>query len=358
MTRRIAVQTRVPYEVVVGRGALDGLADALAASSAVAIVSDEHVLRAQGARLVAVATAPRLALAPGEVSKSFATLELVLDFLLEAGLDRRSRLVAFGGGVVGDVAGLAAALFQRGIPFVQAPTTLLAQVDSSVGGKTAVNLRAGKNLAGAFHQPCAVLADTTTLATLPEVELASGLGEVLKTALVGDAPLLDELEAAPEALLARDPDRLEEVVARCISVKARIVAADEEERDVRKFLNLGHTFGHALEQVAGPGTIPHGVAVAVGLVLALEASARAGLLGAAELPARTARLCARLGLPATLAELRTRHRLALAPGELVHAMRHDKKGAAGQPRFVLLRAAGEPVHGIELDERLLATLLA
>lgn len=358
MTRRIAVRTRVPYEVVVGRGALGGLAAALEGSSALAIVSDENVLRAQGARLAALGRVPRLALAPGEGSKSFAALECVLDFLLEAGLDRRSRLVAFGGGVVGDVAGLAAALFQRGIEFVQAPTSLLAQVDSSVGGKTAVNLRAGKNLAGVFHQPRAVLADTETLATLPEGELASGLGEVLKTALVGDAGLLDELEAAPAALRARDADRLEEVVARCIAVKARIVAADEEERDVRKFLNLGHTFGHALELAAGPGTIPHGVAVAVGLGLALEASARAGLLTAPELPARVARLGALLGLPATLGELRARHGLALGSDELVHAMRHDKKGAAGRPRFVLLRAAGDPVHGVELDERLLATLLA
>jgi len=358
VTRRIAVATRVPYEVVVGRGALGGLAQALAGSSATALVSDEHVLAAQGARLAALSATPRLALAPGEGSKSFATLERVLDFLLAAGLDRRSRLVAFGGGVVGDVAGLAAALFQRGIEFVQAPTSLLAQVDSSVGGKTAVNLRAGKNLAGVFHQPCAVLADTETLATLPAVELASGLGEVLKTALVGDAGLLDELEAAPEAVLARDADRLEELVARCVTVKARLVAADEEERDVRKFLNLGHTFGHALEQAAGPGTIPHGVAVAVGLGLALEASARSGLLGDPALPARVAQLGTRLGLPASLGELRARHGLALAAEELVQAMRHDKKGAAGRPRFVLLRAAGDPVHGVELDERLLATLLA
>jgi len=358
VTRQIAVRTRTPYEVVVGRGALGGLAQALAQGSATAIVSDEHVLAAQGARLAVLGGAPRLALAPGEGSKSFTALERVLDFLLEAGLDRRSRLLAFGGGVVGDVAGLAAALFQRGIEFVQAPTSLLAQVDSSVGGKTAVNLRAGKNLAGVFHQPCAVLADTETLATLPAAELASGLGEVLKTALVGDPELLGELEAAPEAVLARDADRLEEIVARCVTVKARIVAADEEERDVRKFLNLGHTFGHALELAAGPGTIPHGVAVAVGLGLALEASARTGLLSERELPARLTRLCARLGLPRSLDELRARHGLALPAGELVHAMRHDKKGAAGRPRFVLLRGAGDPVHGIELDERLLTTLLA
>ncbi|MEQ1893595.1 MAG: 3-dehydroquinate synthase family protein, partial [Planctomycetota bacterium] len=337
MTQRIAVATRVPYEVVVGRGALGELGSALAGSSAVAVLSDENVLRAQGGRLGTLAGAPRLALAPGEGSKSFATLERVLDFLLAAGLDRGSKLVAFGGGVVGDVGGLAAALFQRGIGVVQAPTSLLAQVDSSVGGKTAVNLAAGKNLAGVFHQPSAVLADTDTLATLPDEELAAGLGEVVKTALVGDPALLELLERSSEALRARDGELLGEVVARCVTVKARIVSVDEDEtQGVRKFLNLGHTFGHGIEQAAGPGTIPHGVAVAVGLVLALEASRRLGRLQDPALLERIPRLLTLLGLPASLAELRTRYRQALAPAALVAGMRHDKKGAAGTPRFVLV----------------------
>ena len=357
MTRRIAVATRVPYEVVVGRGVLGELGTALAGSSAVAVVSDENVVRALGQRLGALAGAPLLALAPGESSKSFATLERVLDFLLAAGLDRQSKLVAFGGGVVGDVGGLAAALFQRGIGFVQAPTSLLAQVDSSVGGKTAVNLAAGKNLAGVFHQPCAVLADTETLATLPEAELASGLGEVVKTALIGDAGLLELLEREAADLRARDAELLGEIVARCVAVKARIVAADEEERDVRKLLNLGHTFGHGIEQAAGPGTIPHGVAVAVGVVLALEASARSGVLEERALLESVPRLLALLGLPCSLAELRRRHRRAMGPDELLAGMRHDKKGAAGKPRFVLVRGAGRLVHGAELDEALLRTLL-
>jgi 3-dehydroquinate synthase len=358
VTRRIAVATRVPYEVVVGRGVLGELGAALAGSSAVAVLSDENVVRAQRQRLGALASAPLLALAPGEGSKSFATLERVLDFLLAAGLDRQSKLVAFGGGVVGDVGGLAAALFQRGIPLVQAPTSLLAQVDSSVGGKTAVNLAAGKNLAGVFHQPCAVLADTETLATLPEAELASGLGEIVKTALIGDAGLLELLAREAPAVLARDAELLGEIVARCVAVKARIVAADEEERGERKLLNLGHTFGHGIEQAAGPGTIPHGVAVAVGLVLALEASARAGLLEERGLLASIPRLLAVLGLPSSLAELRRRSGKSLDPGELLAGMRHDKKGAAGRPRFVLVRRAERLEHGHELDPALLTALLA
>lgn len=355
--RRIAVATRAPYEVLVGRGVLDGLAGVLGAAP-VAVVSDENVVRAQRARLGAVGVAPLLALTPGEGSKSFAALERVLDFLLEAGLDRQSRLVAFGGGVVGDVGGMAAALFQRGIPFVQAPTSLLAQVDSSVGGKTAVNLRAGKNLAGVFHQPCAVLADTDTLATLPEAELASGLGEVVKTALIGDVGLLGLLEREAAGVRARDAELLGEIVARCVAVKARIVAADEEERGERKLLNLGHTFGHGIEQAAGPGAIPHGVAVAVGLVLALEASARVGLLEERGVLERVPRLLAALGLPDSLAELRRRSGRSLGASELLAGMRHDKKGSAGKPRFVLARRAEHLEHGHELEPAVLATLLA
>ena len=273
--------------------------------------------------------------------------------LVGAGLDRRSTLVAFGGGVVGDLGGLAAALFMRGIPYVQCPTTLLAQVDSSVGGKTAVNLAAGKNLAGAFHQPSRVLADTELLATLPDEELRSGLGEAVKSALIGDGELLALLEREATAILARDAELLGQVVARCVRVKAAIVARDEEERGERKLLNLGHTFAHAIEQAAGFGRIPHGVAVGVGLVLALRASERAGVLEERDLTARVTELLTALSMPHDLAGLRARHGVRLTTDELLAGMRHDKKGRAGHPALVLPRK----LEKAEIDQRVETALL-
>lgn len=355
--KRIQVATAQPYPVVVGAGVLEGLERGLPTGPA-AVLTDANVERLHAARLGACAKLPRLVLAPGEASKSFATLELVLDFLLASGLDRSSSLIVFGGGVVGDLGGLAAALFMRGIGLVQCPTTLLAQVDSSIGGKTAVNLRAGKNLAGAFHQPRLVLADTETLATLPDEELRSGLGEVVKSALLGTGKLLERLERESGALLARDAGLLAEVVAHCVELKAGIVARDEHERHERKLLNFGHTFAHAIERAAGFGRIPHGIAVGVGLVLALRASERAGLLAEPELPARVARLLGLLGMPADLAALRARPGVRLAPDELLAGMRHDKKGRAARPAFVLARGLGELALDQELDERTLVELLA
>jgi 3-dehydroquinate synthase len=355
--KRIQVATRQPYQVVVGAGVLSELERALPGGPA-AVVTDANVERLQAARLGGCAGLPRLALPPGEDSKTFAALERVLDFLLASGLDRRATLIAFGGGVVGDLGGLAAALFMRGIDCVQCPTTLLAQVDSALGGKTAVNLRAGKNLAGVFHQPRLVLADTETLATLPDEELRSGLGEVVKYALLGEGELLGLLEHESRLLLARDAALLSEVVAHCVRHKAALVARDEHERHERKLLNLGHTFAHALERAAGFGRIPHGLAVGVGLVLALRASERAGLLEDRELPLRIARLLGLLGLPADLAALRARHGVRLAPGELRAAMRHDKKGRAERPAFVLVRRLGKLALDQELDARALGELLA
>jgi shikimate kinase/3-dehydroquinate synthase len=355
---RIAVAGGRPYEVVVGPGALGALEQALSRTVPAAVLTDANVERLHAARLGRAAERPRLAVPPGDGSKSFPMLERVLDFLVASGLDRRSTLVAFGGGMVGDLGGLAAALFMRGIACVQCPTTLLAQVDSSVGGKTAVNLAAGKNLAGAFHPPRLVLADTELLATLPEAELGSGLGEVVKTALIAGGALLERLERDAAAVRARDPAALAELVEACVAFKASIVARDEEERrGSRALLNLGHTFGHGLEQAAGPGTIPHGVAVAVGLVLALEASAHSGLLEQPELVTRVRALLTRLGLPASLGELRARSGRRLAPAEVVAGMRHDKKGSAGRPAFVLVRGEGRLVSGLELEDSLLAELL-
>jgi 3-dehydroquinate synthase len=355
---RIAVAGSAPYEVVVGPGVLAELAGMLPEGRTAAVLTDTNVERLHGARLGPVERLPRLAVAPGEAAKRFATLERVLDFMVEAGLERGSTLVALGGGVVGDLGGLAAALFMRGIRCVACPTTLLAQVDASVGGKTAVNLGAGKNLAGVFHPPAAVLADTETLATLDDAELRAGLGEVVKSALVGDGELLAWLADAAAALLARDPGVLAEVVARCVRVKAAICARDEREHGERKHLNLGHTFAHAIEHAAGFGRIPHGVAVATGVVLALRASALAGLLERRELVEEVERLLARLALPASLAELRAAYGVRLAPEELAAGMRHDKKGRAGHPAFVLVRAPGRLAADRALAPDQLAALLA
>ncbi len=354
---RIRVGTAAPYDVVVGRGALAQAEGLVSGSRACAVLSDQNVAPLHAPRLGRLARALH-AVPPGEGSKSFAVLERVLDFLVEAGLDRSSVLVALGGGVVGDLGGLAAALFMRGIECLQCPTSLLAQVDSALGGKTAVNLEGGKNLAGTFHQPSGVLADTETLATLPDEEFRSGLGEVLKSALIGDGELLGILEGHALELWRREADLLTDVVARCVRVKAAIVARDEREKGERAVLNLGHTFAHAIERAAGYGRIPHGVAVGVGLVLALSASGQTGILEDPELPRRARRIARYLGLVPDLSALRERYGVALTAEEVLQGMRHDKKGRAGQPGFVLIRSAGSIALGQALEERLLRRLLA
>jgi len=354
---RVSIDTATPYEVVVGPGALAEL-PALLGAARCAVLSDRRVAELHGERLGPLAAGPLLAVEPGEASKSFAVLERVLDFLIAADLDRSSVVVAFGGGVVGDLGGLAASLFMRGIDVVQCPTTLLAQCDAAVGGKTAVNLAGGKNLAGTFHQPRVVLADTDPLATLDAAELRSGLGEVVKTALVGDPELLDLLEQEAERLLGRDADLLAEVVTRCVRVKGAVVAADEREGGERKQLNLGHTFGHAIERVAGFGTIPHGEAVATGLVLAARVAAADGVLADRDLPERLERVLAGLGLAPGLPELRARHGIPLDADELLAAMRHDKKGTAARPLLVLPTAPGRLVVDRGLAEATLRAALA
>ena len=347
----IRVDTEPAYTVQVGPGLLADVAASVASHSRTAVLADERALELHGARLAGLDDAPCLVLPRGEAAKSLAQLERALEFLARSELDRRSAVVAFGGGASGDLAGLAAALFKRGIDVVQVPTTLLAQVDASVGGKTAVNLSAGKNLAGCVHQPIAVLADTTTLATLPEEEWRSGLGEVVKTALVGGERELALVEHSRAALLARDAAATAQVVAACVRVKAGIVAADPLERGPRRALNLGHTFAHAIEHAAGFGRIPHGVAVAVGLGLALEASRRAAVLEDEGLPARVAALLAGLGHPAGLDELRAPG-CELAPAALLAGLRQDKKGAVGKPELVLLAGVGEVRVGVRVEEGL------
>jgi len=307
-----------------------------AAGRKVVVVTDRHVADTQKERLAAMfgATPVRLA-PPGESSKSVPEFGRVLDFLAAEGLDRGGVLFALGGGVVGDLGGFAAASYLRGIDYYQVPTTLLAMVDSSVGGKTGINLRAGKNLAGAFHQPRGVFIATDFLRTLSEREFAAGAAEVIKYGLLGDAGLLAELESARLSAARAD---LPAIIRRCCAIKARIVEADEREEAKeggRALLNLGHTFGHAIEQASGYNTYLHGEAVAIGLSAAARLSRQLGHLGEAEV-ARVEALLAAQALP-------TRLRLPLQLPTLLAAMGRDKKVRAGAARFIILESLGSAV---------------
>ena len=269
----------------------------------------------------------------GEQHKTFENAGRVLDALARLGANRDATLIALGGGVIGDLGGFAAACWMRGIDFVQMPTTLLAMVDSSVGGKTGVNLAAGKNLVGAFHQPRAVVIDTSTLATLPEREFLAGLAEVVKYGAIGDAAFFAWLETHADALLVRDATALEAAIASSCRHKAGVVARDERELGERALLNFGHTFGHALEVEAGYGEILHGEAVAIGMLLAARLSSRLGLAAAADAE-RLQALLQRLKLP-------TRIPPGLQPRRLLERMRLDKKSVSGQLRLVLWRGIGQ-----------------
>jgi 3-dehydroquinate synthase len=358
MADSIRVDTEPPYEVRIGRGILGEVAPVVASHTSAVLITDSRVAELHREALQGMDEIATCALEPGEQTKSLACLERVLSFMAREGLDRASCVITLGGGVVGDLGGLAAALYMRGITFYACPTSLLAQVDASIGGKTAVNLPEGKNLAGAFHQPRGVWADTDVLATLEEEEWCSGLGEMLKTALVGGERTLAALEEGAQALRARDGESLETLIASCITIKARVVAADPDELDGRRVLNLGHSFGHAIERVAGFGKIPHGIAVAAGLALALDCSRRSGVLDDPGLFERTARLAERLGLPQSLRALREQTGLALDAGQLAESMQLDKKGRQGAVRLVLVRAPGKLIPGVEADPGLLAEVLA
>jgi 3-dehydroquinate synthase len=285
----------------------------------------------------------------GEQAKTWQTLDRVIDALLAARLGRDSLLIALGGGVVGDLAGFAAAVYQRGIPFLQVPTTLLAQVDSSIGGKTAVNHARGKNMVGAFHQPVAVIADVASLDTLPERELRAGLAEVFKHGFILDPAFVDWLEENVEKLLARERAALEYAVLRSCELKAQVVAADERESGSRAILNFGHTFGHAIEAGAGYGSWLHGEAVAAGMAMAAELSVRAGTLARGEAE-RILALLRRAGLPVQGPRLALERYLEL--------MQIDKKSAAGQLRFVLLERLGRATVRGGLEERLVRESVA
>ena len=326
------------YPIHIGSGLLEGSAHlvGLPTNAACVIVTNETVgpLYAEQLRRYLAggyAKVDIVVLPDGEAHKDWPTLQRIFDGLLAAHADRTTTVVALGGGVVGDLAGFAAACFMRGIDYVQVPTTLLAQVDSSVGGKTAINHPLGKNLIGAFHQPSAVLIDVATLRTLPQRELIAGLGEVIKYGAVADAGFLDWIEANLPALLARDEAALVEAITRSCRIKADVVGADERESGVRAILNFGHTFAHAIETGTGYGTWLHGEAVGCGMVLAADLSARLGLVGQ-DLADRLGRVVRLAGLPTTAPRLGEDRYLDL--------MRLDKKARDGDLRFVLLEGPG------------------
>ena len=295
-----------------------------------------------------------MVLPAGEATKSFSHLQTVVERILESGLERRDAIIAFGGGVIGDLAGFAAAIARRGMHFIQIPTTLLAQVDSSVGGKTGINCRLGKNLIGAFHQPLKVIADTAVLDTLPKRELLAGYAEVVKYGLLGDAAFFTWLEEHGPALLAGDMAARQHAIARSCEMKAQIVAADERESGRRALLNLGHTFGHALEGALGyDGTLLHGEAVAIGMVQAFRFSERLGLCPAGRAERIAAHLRA-VGLPTDLSHVRDR--LPDAAG-LLEFMRQDKKATGGRLVFILARDIGEAFITDAVDEKELLAFL-
>ncbi|TAM10660.1 MAG: 3-dehydroquinate synthase [Nevskiaceae bacterium] len=342
------------YSIHIGAGLLDVAASYRAIGARPRfIVSDSNVAPLYLQRVAAALGVPAVAtlvVPAGEETKRLATVERVLDKLMEARFPRDGVLVALGGGVVGDLTGFVAAIYQRGAAFVQVPTTLLAQVDSSVGGKTGVNHPLGKNMIGAFHQPLAVVADTDTLATLPPRELSAGLAEVIKYGLLGDAAFFAELESNVGALRALDHATLVAAIHHCCHMKADIVARDEREAGPRALLNLGHTFGHAIETFTGYGTWLHGEAVAVGLCMAADMSARMGW-ASLDVVARTRKLVERAGLPVLPPP-------GMTPGDFRTLMMHDKKVAAGHLRLVLLRSLGQAVVTADFDAQALDATLA
>ncbi len=345
----------VQYRVEIGDrllGKVGRIVAPLTAGARVAVITDDEVgplyAGAVLESLIEVGFEASVITVPsGEASKSWAMAGTVVEQLASAGLERIDLIVAVGGGVVGDLAGFCAGVYLRGVSFVQVPTTLLAQVDSSVGGKTGVDLSAGKNLAGVFKQPRAVIADIGCLSTLPETEWCSGLAEVAKSAVLDSEEFLRWTERHAAALMAREQDAVAEAVRASVAFKARIVATDEHEAGPREALNLGHTLGHAIEKVAGYGVFPHGVAVAEGMRFAARLAER--VVGAPQtFTARQADLLDALGLTPIIGEF--------DPDALRLAMSSDKKSREGRPRFVLAEAPGQFVV-VPVDENILTAEL-
>jgi 3-dehydroquinate synthase len=340
----VALGTRA-YDIVIGRGLLATLGariKALRPGAKTVIVTDEtvakhHLAAAEQALAAAGIESASVVVPPGEGSKSYATFEAVCEAIIAARIERGDLAIALGGGVIGDLAGFAAACVRRGLDFVQVPTTLLAQVDSSVGGKTGINSRHGKNLIGAFHQPILVIADTALLDTLAKREFRAGYAEVAKYGLLGDAAFFSWLEANWQDVFAGGPAR-EHAIAVCCRAKAAIVARDERETGERALLNLGHTFGHALEAGCGfSGRLLHGEAVALGMALAFEFSARKGLVGADAATRASAHLAA-VGLPTHVRQVP-----GGVPGAdvLMGLIAQDKKVKRGKLTFILVRGIGQ-----------------
>ncbi|TWG83475.1 3-dehydroquinate synthase [Cupriavidus gilardii J11] len=342
------------YPIHIGTGLLDRadlLSPHIRGTHAV-IVTNETVGPLYAARVEAVLatlgkTFRTVVLPDGESFKHWQTLNLIFDALLASGADRKTTLIALGGGVVGDMTGFAAACFMRGVPFVQMPTTLLAQVDSSVGGKTGINHPLGKNMIGAFHQPQAVIADIGTLSTLPPRELAAGLAEVIKHGAIADADYFGWIEQHIGQLNACDPAQLTHAVRRSCEIKAAVVAQDEREGGVRATLNFGHTFGHAIEAGMGYGEWLHGEAVGCGMVMAADLSHRLGFIDI-ETRSRIAQLVSAAMLPVVAPDL--------GIDRYIELMKVDKKAEAGQIKFILLKKLGEAFVTTVPDDDLRATL--
>jgi 3-dehydroquinate synthase len=350
------------YDIHIGGGLLARAGELIAPllrQKRLFVVADRQVAELHLAPLLAALHGSGIAtehylVPPGEAAKSFAQLEELIEAILATAPERSTTLLAFGGGVVGDLTGFAAAILLRGVPFVQMPTTLLSQVDSSVGGKTAINSRHGKNLIGAFHQPKLVLADIDLLATLPARELASGYGEVMKYGLIDDAPFFAWLEQNGKALLAGDAEARRQAVHHSVCAKARIVAADERESGRRALLNLGHTFGHALEAETGfSQVLLHGESVALGCLMAFDLSARLGLCPPADFE-RLRRHLEAVGLPTRLPRL-----AAGWDAERFHGhFAHDKKVADGRLTFILARGIGDSFISRDVPAAALRALVA
>ena len=344
------------YSIAIGEGLLDraDLFEPHVAGRQVAIVTNTTIAPLYGPRVRAALarsaeTVIEIALPDGEAHKTWQTLNLIFDALLEHRFDRGAVLVALGGGVVGDMTGFAAAVYQRGIDFIQVPTTLLAQVDSSVGGKTGINHPLGKNMVGAFHQPRRVLADVGCLRTLPERELSAGLAEVVKHGAIADTGYLDEVERDMAAMFSRDAGALARAVAGSCRIKAQVVSADEREGGLRAILNFGHTFGHAIEAGMGYGQWLHGEAVGAGMVMAADLSRRLGLVDAAGVQRLVAAIAAaRLPLRGP----------AWPAARYVELMSVDKKAERGTPKFVLLEQLGRACVRRAPEDAVAATLAA
>ncbi|MDZ4255815.1 MAG: 3-dehydroquinate synthase [Sulfuritalea sp.] len=347
------------YPILIGGGLLSRADEILAhlRTPRIALVSNTTVaplyldVLARGLEKVGVGITP-IILPDGEAHKTWESLNLIYDALLAARCDRSTTVVALGGGVIGDLAGFAAATYQRGVPFIQVPTTLLSQVDSSVGGKTGINHPRGKNMVGAFWQPKLVLADTDTLRTLPDRELSAGMAEVIKYGLIRDLPFLEWLETHMEGLMARDGELLAHAIERSCANKAEVVAADEFETAKdggRALLNLGHTFGHAIETGMGYGEWLHGEAVAAGTLMAAELSQRLGWLSPADVE-RIRALLLRAGLPLTAPDLGAARYLEL--------MSHDKKVIAGSLRLILLKSLGDAVTTADVPQEEIVAAIA